>query len=79
MQEFDGPFSDARLVHMAVLTGFWLGDILRLQDQGKWLLSSRSNLGERSGLGIRREGKVVVAAIMCVRCASLRMAPDAIF
>ena len=79
MQEFDGPFCDARILHMAVLTGHWFVDILRLEDQGKWLLSSESNLRERSGFGIGREGKIVVTAIVFVGCTSLGMAPDAIF
>jgi hypothetical protein len=64
---------------MAILTGLWFVDILRLEDQGKWLLSSGSNLGERSGLGIGCEGKIIVAAIVFVGCTSFGMAPDAIF
>jgi hypothetical protein len=63
---------------MAVITGLWFVDILRLEDQGKWLLSSGSNLGELSGLGVRCKREVIIAAFLLVRSATLRMTPDSI-
>jgi hypothetical protein len=58
--------------------GLRLGDVFILANERKWLFSTFGALGEHERLRVRREGVVVVAALLKVRSTALGVAPDTV-
>ncbi len=72
------PLGDTLLFHVTVLTWVRLIDVFDLPNEREWLLRAISALGECGSLSICRKSKVVIAAILFLRSATLWMAPNPI-
>ena len=59
-EERHGPFGNAPLPDVEVLTGFRFFDVLLLQHQGEWVFRAVGHLGEGERLVVRDKGPVPV-------------------
>jgi hypothetical protein len=64
---------------MSILAWGWFNDVFLLQNQGEWLIRARGLLRKPEGVGVGYECVVVIVSLRFVICATLRVAPHAVF